>query len=100
MVEELGNPHKIRFEEPKNRKAESGRGLYESGAISIAAEKLFPRKVFVDYDPERIDLLNSNLHNLLTNKKGESYKIETGLEDYSVDKVMEAAKRRYEKEKV
>ena len=101
VMEELGNPNKVKFEGVQNRKAEAGQGLYESGAISINAEKLIPRKVIGDYDPQRQDAINAKLHSLLFNKKTQKgYKVETGLEDFDVEKIMEAARRRYEKEKV
>jgi hypothetical protein len=95
VMNSLGNPNEIFLQAFANRKSESKSGLNEVGDITNKANKLIPRKVFGDYDPERIKLLTNQLNSLIPN-----YVIETGIEDYDVDKIMASAKKRFEKEKV
>ena len=87
------NPNGIFMQEIINRKSTSKSGLNEVGKITQQANMILPRKVFVDYDPKRIEELQNDLSALLPN-----YTINTGIEDYSVEEIMENAKKRFEKE--
>jgi len=69
--------------------------LNDTGSITVAANKIIPRAVIADYDPERMDILTDQLHKLIPN-----YEVKTGIEDYDVDSIIEAARKRYDKEKV
>lgn len=91
----LGNPNTVYLEDFANRISESKSGLGPVGRITERANQLLPRKVVVAYDPDREKRILNKLHTLLDN-----YKIETGIEDYDVDKIIENAKKRYEKEKI
>lgn len=78
-----------------NRNAIKGSSLNTVGGITEKANKILPRKVVTAYDPERTEKLKDKLNGLL-----EGYEIQTDIEDYSVDKIMANARKRYDKEKV
>jgi len=94
-LETLGNPGSISVEKIVDRGTENNSGLNSTGAITQKANKLIPRKVIADYNPDREYKLKGQLSDLL----GNQYKIETGLEDFDVEKIVENARKRYEKDK-
>ena len=91
----LGNPNAVYEEQFVNRKSEDGSGLESTGAVTIAADKLIPAKVFVTYDPEREERVKNSLHEVL----GAEYQVRTDIEDTDVEKIMAAAKKRYDAKK-
>jgi len=78
-----------------NRKSTSKSGLNDAGRITHQANLILPRKVFVDYDPDRIEVLKDDLSKLIPD-----YTVKTGVEDYNVDDIMASARKRYDREKV
>lgn len=95
-ISDVGDPNAVFLEKMKNRKSESKNGLNEGQKLTRISNKLMPRKVIGDFDPERETRLKEYLAKLIDPE----YKIETGIEDYDVDKIMENARKRYEREKV
>jgi hypothetical protein len=91
----LGNPKRVKMEKLADRRSQSRSGLNAVGELTERANKLIPRGVIVDFDPER----QTNLLGKLATLVGPEYKVETGIEDYDVDKIMDAARKRFEKEK-
>ena len=94
-INNLGNPNVINMHPFSNRNAIKGSSLNTVGGITEKANKILPRKVVTAYDPERTEKLKDKLNGLL-----EGYEIQTDIEDYSVDKIMANARKRYDKEKV
>ena len=94
-INNLGNPNVINLHPFSNRNTIKGSSLNTVGGISEKANKILPRKVVIAYDPEKSENLKNKLNGLL-----EGYEVQTDIEDYSVDKIMANARKRYEKEKV
>ena len=92
----LGNPHNVYLEEFVNRKSESGSGLNDSGRLTTVANTIMPRKIIVDYDPEREGIIKNDLNQLI----GGDYKVKTNFDDADVDKIMENARKRYDRDKI
>lgn len=92
----LGDPNTIHLENTVNRITENNSGLGSVGAITLAANKLLPRQVIVDYDPAR-ELRLKNMLNTLMEENGENYEVKTNFEDSNVDTIMKHARERFEK---
>ncbi len=75
-----------------NRNALKNSGLNSIGGISERANKILPRKVITDYDPDRIEKLKDKLNILLN-----GYTIQTDIEDYDIEKIINNARKGYEK---
>ena len=91
----LGDPSRIHIEEFADRKSENHSGLGGEGKFTREANLILPRKIMVDFDPERVEKLKNDLHQLIPD-----FKIETGIDDFDVKKLMDKARERYKKEKV
>lgn len=94
-ISSLGDPSGIHVQDFVNRKTESRSGLNTGDKLTRWANKILPAKVFPGYDPGREEVMKDQLAQLIPN-----YVIETGIEDYDVDKIVANAKKRYEKDKV
>lgn len=87
----LGNPNNVAVEDFSNRTGMQKSGLNEKGRIYERANAILPRKVVVDYNPEREGKLKEKLNDLLP-----SYTIQTDVEDYDVERIMKSARKRFE----
>ena len=94
-MKSFGNPAAVNTQTFINRKSEGRSGLNDGGKLTRQANVIIPRRIFGDYDPKRIEILKDDLNALIPD-----YVVKTGIEDYDVDKIMENARKRYEKEKV
>jgi hypothetical protein len=86
----LGNPNMIYLESTKSRNTEFNSRLGSTGRLTTIANKLIPRKIIVDYDPQRKDKLLNTLHDILGN-----YEIKTDAEDINVDVMVEKARKNF-----
>jgi hypothetical protein len=77
----------------RNRNTENKSGLQSDGYISNLANKLIPKMIHVDYDPQRIENFKTNLNILLPN-----YEIKTHLDDLDVEGIMKHAEERYKRD--
>lgn len=91
-VNNLGDPNAMTVDQFSNRNALKNSGLNSIGGISEKANKILPRKVITDYDPDRIKKLKDKLNMLLN-----GYTIQTDIEDYDIEKIINNARKGYEK---
>lgn len=89
----LGDPNAIYLEDFVNRNSAPNSGLNSTGAITLNANKILPRKIMASYDPDREKILKEHLEKLIP-----GYKVQTdNIEDYDIEKIMNAARKYHEK---
>lgn len=90
QLRELGNPEMLFFDGIKSRSAGNISELGIGGTMTNLANKLIPRKVFVDYDEDRENKFKNDLSLLI-----EDYQIRTNVKDYDFDSIIAKAEDTY-----
>lgn len=88
----LGNPNLVTLSTFRNRGVESSNGLIK-GKIDTIVNTLIPLKIIREYDPTKIEALESKLHQLLPN-----FKIQTGLENDTEEDILKKAIERQKRD--
>lgn len=92
---DLGNPNNVYLQDFIDRETEKQSGLGPTGKLTYGANELIKNGIHVDYDPKRENDIKDQLNILL-----KDFEIRTSVEDSSVEKIMESARRRYARDKV
>lgn len=92
-VPRLKDPTAVNVGDFEARTNNQHTGLRQNGYINIVSDKLIPRKIFAEYDFERITKLKARLGQVID----EAYEIRTEVDENNTDAIVKKAAKNFEK---